>query len=147
MIINLEPKYEQSYKQLVKLLWTDIEDKELNELLRNHYLGKEKILIFVNIKEDEAVGFINTTIRNDYVEGCSSLGVGYIEGIYVAAPYRRNQIAYKLLNEAKNYFKSLGLTEIGSDTEIENEMSQIFHKAIGFKEISTIKHYIMRIED
>lgn len=147
MIIDLEKKYEKSYKRLVRLLWNDIEEKELDDIITSHYNGKEKIFIFVGMKEERAIGFINTSIRNDYVEGCTSLGVGYIEGIYVCEPYRRNQIAYKLMKHAKSYFRSLGLTEIGSDTEIENEMSQIFHKAIGFKEVNTIKHYIMRIDD
>ena len=146
MIIELEKKYEEDYKTLVKKLWSDIKDEELNKIIQDHYLSKEMIFLFISIKEESAVGFINTSIRNDYVEGCDSLGVGYIEGIYVCEPYRRNQIAYKLMQEAIKYFKTLGLNQIGSDTEVENVMSQIFHKSIGFKEVSTIKHYTMNID-
>ncbi len=145
MIIELEKKYEQDYKSLVRKLWTDIKEKDLNKIIQDHYLSKEMIFLFISIKDDKAVGFVNTSIRNDYVEGCDSLGVGYIEGIYVCEPFRRNQIAYKLIQESIKYFKQLGLNQIGSDTEVENVMSQIFHKSIGFKEVSTIKHYIMNI--
>lgn len=147
MIIELEKKYEDSYKRLVRLLWKDIEDKELDILMQDHYLNKEKIFIYVSMKEDRAVGFINTSIRNDYVPGATSKGVGYIEGIYVCEPFRRNQIAYKLVEHTKDYYKAIGITEIGSDTETSNVMSQIFHKAIGFHEVEEVKHYIMTIGD
>lgn len=145
MIVEFNNEYKDGYVHLLKLLWNDIEDNDIEEIINSHILNKEKIFIY--LKEEEVIGFINVSVRNDYVEGCSSNGVGYIEGIYVCKPHRRNQIAYKLVNHAISFFKKMGLTEIGSDTEIENEMSQIFHKAIGFKEISTIKHYIMKIGD
>ena len=72
MIIELEKKYEDSYKRLVRLLWNDIEENELEEIIQEHYLGKSKIFIYVMINGDKAVGFVNTSIRNDYVEGCTN---------------------------------------------------------------------------
>lgn len=143
MIIELNKHHEVDYKRLVKLLWNDITEKDLNDIMTEHYVNKTKIFIYVN--EGNAIGFINLSIRNDYVEGCQSNGVGYIEGIYVCEPFRRNKIAYQLVEEGMRFFKKIGLTEIGSDTEVENVMSQIFHKSIGFKEVSTIKHYIMKL--
>lgn len=145
MIIEYQDKYKDGYKKLVKLLWNDCLDEEIDDIIVEHKLNKEKIFLYLD-EEDDVIGFINTSIRNDYVEGCSSLGVGYIEGIYVCKPHRRNQIAYTLINHVKDYFKSIGLTEIGSDTELENEISQIFHKAIGFKEVSKNVHFIMKLD-
>ena len=145
MITVYEDRYKEAYSRLVKLLWDDCLDQEIDEIIQDHNLNKGKIFLY--LVEDEVAGFCNTSIRNDYVEGCSSNGVGYIEGIYVCEPYRRNQIAYKLINHVKAYFKALGLDEIGSDTDLTNEMSQIFHKAVGFKEVSKNVHYIMKIGD
>ena len=145
MIIDYDKRYKEGYMRLIKLLWTDIEDNEIEEIITSHELSKEKIFIY--LKDEEVVGFINLSIRNDYVEGCTSNGVGYIEGIYVCEPYRRNQIAYQLVQKAIDFFKLIGLKEIGSDTEIENQMSQIFHKAIGFREAGRNVHYIMKIGD
>lgn len=145
MIIEYDKKYNKGYVRLLTLLWNDISSEDIEEIITAHNVKKEKIFLY--LFEDEVIGFINLSVRNDYVEGCSSNGVGYVEGIYVCKPYRRNQIAYKLIKHAIEFFKIMGLTEIGSDTEIENEMSQIFHKAVGFKEVSTIKHYIMKIGD
>ena len=143
MIIELNKQYEKDYIRLVRLLWKDISTTDLNDVIKEHYLNKTKI--YISIRDDKAIGFVNLSVRNDYVEGCETNGVGYIEGIYVCEPYRRNKIAYQLIEEGIVFFKKLGLSEIGSDTEIENIMSQIFHKSIGFREVSTIKHYIMKI--
>lgn len=145
MIIEYDNKYKDGYTRLLKLLWNDIDDDNIDQLITSHNMNKEKCFLY--LLDDNPIGFINLSIRNDYVEGSSSNGVGYIEGIYVCEPHRRNQIAYKLVTYAVSFFKSMGLTEIASDTEIENDMSQIFHKAIGFKEVSVIKHYIMKIGD
>lgn len=143
MIVDLEKKYEKGYQKLIKKLWNDIEENEIKDIIQYHYLGKEKI--FVKVHNDKVIAFVNTSIRNDYVEGSDSSKVGYIEGIYVSEKYRRMKIARELINTCVVYFKEIGVTQIGSDTELENKQSQNFHKAIGFKEVSTIKHYIMNI--
>jgi len=145
MIIEYDKKFRMGYEKLVKLLWNDISDTDLEEIITSHELKKDRIFLY--IKDDLVIGFINVALRNDYVEGCTSLGVGYIEGVYVCEPYRRNQIAMQLVDHSINFFKKMGITEIGSDTELENEMSQLFHKMIGFKEVSRNVHYIMKIGD
>lgn len=145
MILELKKEHIIEYKELVKCLWNDIAETEIDEIIQEHFMGKTRIFVFE--KDQKLLGFMNLSIRNDYVEGSSSNGVGYLEGIYVCKQYRRNQIAYRLVKHAMAYFKKLGLTEFGSDTEIENQMSQIFHKAVGFNEVNTIKHYIMKIGD
>ena len=145
MIIELGKEHIIEYKELIKCLWNDIEENDISTIINEHMMGKTKIFVFV--EDQKLVGFMNLSIRNDYVEGSTSNGVGYLEGIYVSEHYRRNQIAYRLVQHAITYFKMLGLSEFGSDTNVENEMSQIFHKAIGFHEVSTIKHYIMKIGD
>lgn len=145
MIIEYSNEYKESYVTLLKLLWKDIRDKDIQEIITHHELNKDKIFLY--LKEEKVIGFVNLSIRNDYVEGCTSNGVGYIEGIYVCKPYRRNKIGYELIDHAVAFFKSIGLTEVGSDTDVNNEMSKFFHKFIGFKEVATNVHYIMKIGD
>jgi aminoglycoside 6'-N-acetyltransferase I len=145
MIIEYSSEYFDQYKKLIKELWNDISEEEIIEITNEHLKGKE--FIFLYKRDNKIIGFINTTIRKDYVEGSSSSGVGYIEGIYVCESYRRNQVAISLIKHVISIFSSIGITELGSDTELENEISQFFHKAVGFKEVSKIVHYIMRIGD
>ena len=145
MIIEYKKEYFNAYKKLVKELWNDITDEDITEITNEHLSGKE--FIFLYEREDEIIGFINTSIRNDYVPGSTEDGVAYIEGIYVCKAYRRNQVAIQLVKHAINFFKDRGFTEFGSDTEIENEVSQFWHKAIGFKEVERCVHYIKKTGD
>lgn len=143
MIIEYNKRYFNDYKNLIKQLWNDIEDEDILEITKEHQLGKE--FIFLYEKNNEIIGFINMSIRNDYVPGSTEDGVAYIEGVYVCKPHRRNQIAIKLVEHAVSFFRQKGFKEMGSDVELDNEVSQFFHKAIGFKEVERCVHYIMKL--
>jgi aminoglycoside 6'-N-acetyltransferase I len=143
MIIEYKKEYYDAYKKLVKELWNDITDETVQEITSEHLSGRE--FIFLYERDNKIIGFINTSIRSDYVPGSTGDGVAYIEGIYVCKAYRRNQVAIQLVDHVINYFKQRGFTEIGSDSEIENEVSYFWHKAIGFKEVERCVHYIRKI--
>lgn len=93
----------------------------------------------------EALGFIQLTLRRDYVEGSHTSPVGYIEGIYVKEGYRRNSIALALLTQGEQWAESLGCSELGSDCVIENTLSIDFHQAMGFTEAERIVCFIKEI--
>ena len=143
MIIEYKKEYFNAYKKLVKELWNDITDEDITEITNEHLSGKEYIFLYE--RDDEIIGFINTAIRNDYVPGSTADGVAYIEGIYVCKAYRRNQVAIKLVEHAVEFFKVRGFTEIASDSLIDNEVSQFWHKAIGFNEVERCVHFIKKI--
>ena len=143
MIIEYKKEYFNAYKKLVKELWNDITDEDITEITNEHLSGKE--FIFLYERNDTIIGFINTSVRNDYVPGSTEDGVAYIEGIYVCEAYRRNQVAIQLVDHATEFFKNKGFKELGSDTLIDNEISQFWHKAIGFKEVERCVHYIKKI--
>jgi aminoglycoside 6'-N-acetyltransferase I len=86
----------------------------------------------------KAVGFIYTSLRQDYVEGTTTSPVGYIEGIYVQAPYRQMGFASQLLQRAEQWTLENGGEEMGADTEIHNEGSHTFHVKSGFIEKNRI---------
>ena len=92
-----------------------------------------------------AIGFIDISIRTDYVEGSKTNPVGYLEGIYVKKQYRKQGIATLLLKEAEKWLKNKKVFEIGSDAEIHNKISHKFHKKLGFKQGETIIHYLKKI--
>src|SRR5690554_1195282 len=91
------------------------------------------------------IGFIQISIRTDYVNGSTNSPVGFIEGIFVDENYRKKDIARKLVDRADSYFKNEGIKEIASDVLIDNIDSQNFHKSIGFEEIERVVCYIKRI--
>ena len=142
-IIEYNDTFLEQYKTVIKLLWDDIEEKEIVSLTKQHH--NDKGTIFLALNEEEVVGFLNTTIRVDYVVGSDSDMTGYIEGIFVKETYRKQQVGKALLEASFNYFKSKNITEVGSDAHVDNLLSDTFHKKVGFKEVDVNRHYIIKL--
>lgn len=100
---------------------------------------------FVSYDRSDPVGFAQCQIRHDYVEGTRTSPVGYLEGIYVDAAYRREGRARRLLRSCEQWAASMGCTEFGSDCELENEASAAFHRACGFAEAARIVCFAKRL--
>ena len=82
------------------------------------------------------VGFAQCQLRHDYVEGCETSPVGFLEGIYVDAAHRRSGLARSLLAACEDWARSLGCTEFASDCELDNHDSLAWHLKAGFEEVN-----------
>lgn len=94
--------------------------------------------VFLSEQDGFANGFAQCQLRHDYVEGTDSSPVGYLEGIYVAEPYRNRGIAAALLIACEDWARQQGCTEFASDCGITNTDSLRFHLATGFTEANRI---------
>ncbi|MEM9151019.1 MAG: aminoglycoside 6'-N-acetyltransferase [Cyanobacteria bacterium P01_F01_bin.3] len=83
-------------------------------------------------------GFAEAALRSDYVNGTSSSPVAFLEGIYVVSRLRRQGIAARLVVAVAEWAIAQGCRELASDALLDNELSQIFHKALGFKETERV---------
>ncbi len=108
-------------------------------------LKSENDAFFVAYDGNLEVGFSQASIRHDYVEGTHSSPVGYLEGIYVLPEYRLNGIANGLVAQAQSWAQSRGCREFASDTQLHNESSITFHKAIGFEEAERIVCFVKKL--
>jgi len=125
-------------------LWPDNEENELMDEFHK-MLSSKKEQAFIYKLDDVYIGFINLSIRNDYVEGSNSTPVGYVEGIYVKPEYRNNGIAKELITKGEEWVKAKGCTQMGSDIEVDNDISYKFHKKVGFKVANRIICFIKDI--
>jgi aminoglycoside 6'-N-acetyltransferase I len=89
-------------------------------------------------EQGQALGFIELSIRA-YAEGCTTDRVAYIEGWYVEPNARRKHVGAALVSAAEAWARSQGCLELGSDTEIANEVSAAAHLALGFTETVTVR--------
>lgn|SRR5690554_581457 len=145
MNINVERIDRNSvyFQRLVELgikLWPDNSYNDLYDEFKN-----SNHIFFGATFNNYLIGFIQISIRTDYVNGSTTSPVGFIEGIFVDENYRKKGIARKLVDRAVSYFKNEGIKEIASDVLIDNIDSQNFHKSIGFEEIERVVCYIKRI--
>ena len=89
--------------------------------------------------------FAQCQLRRDYVEGCETSPVGYLEGIFVREPFRGRGVARALLTECQAWAKEQGCREFASDCELSNEDSLRFHLATGFEEAGRIICFTKRL--
>ena len=140
-------KHIEPWAHLRATLWPNhsIEDhrKELMHCLStvyNNFIG-----FIVLSKSDEVIGFAEATLRNDYVNGCETSPVAFLEGIYVRYEDRRKGVARLLCDAVGMWGKSAGCTELASDAPLENKASQSFHAAIGFTETERVVFFRKRL--
>lgn len=91
---------------------------------------------FLAFEGDAPIGFAQCQLRHDYVEGCDTSPVGFLEGVYVQPEHHHKDIAHQLVAACEDWARSVGCTEFGSDCEIDNTESLAFHLAIGFEEVN-----------
>ncbi len=98
---------------------------------------------FMYWENGRAVAFISLSIRADYVEGATQKPVAYLEGIGVLEASQRQGIAGELVDFARIWAKEQGLTQLASNCDLSNTISQEVHQALGFQEVSRTVNYIL----
>lgn len=134
-------------KALVHLaleLWpghtTDDLTAEFSEIL-----AKEDAAFFFAYEGDAPIGFAQCQLRHDYVEGTKTSPVGYLEGIFVSEPHRKQGIAKQLLAACESWAKEKGCVEFASDCELTNNESLRFHLSMGFEEANRIICFMKKL--
>ena len=85
-------------------------------------------------KDHKFVGFMNLSIRTDYVNGTDTSPVAFVEAIYVLPENRKQGIARAFIAYAENFARQNGCQQLASDCFIDNTSSEQFHKSCGFIE-------------
>lgn len=141
MITEVTEIHRNDTYTLLKSLWPDMTSEELSALFHTliTHFNHTAYLYYMN---DKAIGYAQTSLRHDYVEGTNTSPVGYLEGIYVEPYYRRHKIAQELLEHCEQWALQKGCTEFASDCAFENSESTLFHTNSGFKEAAKIICYV-----
>lgn len=87
----------------------------------------------------QLTGFVELFVRN-CAEGCTG-AAPYVEGWYVAPSVRGRGVGRALMDAAEDWARAQGFGELGSDTPLTNDASQLAHRALGFEEVERIVHF------
>lgn len=132
----------ETIHELRKKLWEHLDSDDINWLRNQFQNHSDKFQIFLaETEKGYLIGFAEAGIRTDYVEGCETNFVGYIEGWFVEENYRRQNVGRKLIEKAENWAREKGCREMASDCEIENELSLNAHLGIDYEEVSRNIHF------
>lgn len=130
----------ESWTRLRTCLWPETQEaehrSELEEYFQNN--SENSSVFLARTETGYIVGFAEAVLRTDYVNGCTTSPVVFLEGIYVQDSYRRQNIARSLCEAVALWAKNLGCTEFASDAPITNDASRRFHAAMGFIETEQV---------
>ena len=122
-------------------------DAAFNEFEMALILGStDRACLLVRAPNDEAVGFIEVSLRN-VVDGCLGGPVGYIEGIYLVPSWRGLGLGPGMIEAAAEWFQSQGCRDMATDAELENRDAQQFWSDLGFEETWRIVQYRKSLEE
>jgi aminoglycoside 6'-N-acetyltransferase I len=118
--------------------WDTVEDhrEEAEEL---YLAGNPDRAAFVALDAGGVMtGFAEATLRRDYVEGCETSPVLFLEGIYVRPDARKVGVALALSEAVADWGRTHGCSEFASNALLDNHDSHAFHAAIGFEETERV---------
>ena len=145
MIKRAEKEDKMILARLAGCMWNEHSTEELAEEFLD-LMEREDAQLFLQYDQELPIGFAQCQLRHDYVEGCHSSPVGYLEGIFIREPYRRKGYARELLEQCERWALEKGCTEFASDCEWNNTDSIQFHLAEGFEEAGHIRCFVKKIE-
>ena len=122
---------------IVKIVWPDNTEDELVEIILE-YMDQDGSAVFAEKRNGEFIAAALCSLRHDYVEGCETSPVGYLEGVSVREEYRNRGVAKRLVEECEQWAREKGCSEFASDCELSNTDSLRFHLQIGFEEQNRI---------
>ncbi|KRA95021.1 hypothetical protein ASD83_19545 [Devosia sp. Root685] len=98
----------------------------------------ETINLIARGDDGVALGFIEAALRRDYVNGCKTSPVAFLEGIFVKPEARGQGVARAMVAAVEAWAREQGCSEFASDTAPENFVSQDMHRALGFEETQRV---------
>jgi len=98
----------------------------------------ETLNLIARDNDGVALGFIEASVRHDYVNGCKTSPVAFLEGIFVRPAARGKGVARAMVAEAEIWARHRGLSEIASDAPVQNSGSQAMHEALGIAETQRV---------
>lgn len=126
--------------RLRQLLWDgSSEDDQKGEMVDIIEDPESQFVAVAEIPGGRLVGFLEASIRS-HVEDCDTENVGYLEGWFVEDDYRQHGIGGSLVDLAEQWARQRGCTEMASDAEIDNLVSQYAHAKLGYMETARLVH-------
>ncbi|HEX4582081.1 MAG TPA: aminoglycoside 6'-N-acetyltransferase [Acidobacteriaceae bacterium] len=131
-----------AWRQMRQALWPEMTEEENARETEAMTMASSRFLVRVALNQQgEPAGFVEATLRNDYVNGCTTSPVVFLEGIYVEPRARRQGIARSLVDAVEGWGRQMGCSELASDALLENSDSHAMHRGLGFEETERVVYF------
>ena len=145
MVQRVRPEETDAWLSLRTTLWPETDEPQHRKEMAMMLSDADRFEVFVcQNAQGELLGFAEVSLRS-WAEGCESSPVGYLEGWFVA-PHARNQgIGGRLVAAAEGWARSRGCSEMASDTELENPVSEAAHLRLGYQIAAKVTAFRKRL--
>ena len=141
MIARCASPDEPGWRELRAALWPDCADEDHDRDTVAYCSSARYAAFIARDAANRALGFVEVSLRSDYVNGTSTSPVGFIEGLYVIPEARMQGVARSLVRAAEDWARDKGCSEMASDTPLENEGSQAMHRALGYADGDRVVYF------
>jgi aminoglycoside 6'-N-acetyltransferase I len=125
-----EPSDDAEWARMRSVLWPDQTAADMAA-----WRARSDAATLVAVRADGRLcGFAEVGERA-YADGCESTPVAFLEGWYVDADMRRQGLGSALVHAITAWARARGHRELGSDTGLDNRVSQCAHARLGFVEV------------
>jgi aminoglycoside 6'-N-acetyltransferase I len=134
----------EAWARMRMRLWPDIGPDDLENEMPAMLRDRDRNAVIVATDGEELIGFVEAGLRA-YAEGCATSPVGFVEGWYVEPEHRERGVGRALIAAAERWALERGCTEMGSDVELPNIISQQAHERLGYQEVVRLVAYMKRL--
>lgn len=133
----------EGWVELRAQLWADTSlDQHRDEAATMLAKPSGEFIAFLGVVDGKGIrAFAEAALRHEYVNGCETSPVAYLEGIFVQPEVRRSGIGATLLKSVQSWAHEQGCSELASDADLDNMASQAFHAASGFEETERVVYF------
>ena len=137
---------DKDWLQMRRALWPDASAREHKAEMASFLSAPDRFAQFIaRAEEGEALGFVEASIRTDYVNGTEHSPVAFLEGLYVRPEARRRGVARALVKAVHVWAKAIGCRELASDASTRNRTSHAVHRSLGFAETERVVYFNKRL--
>lgn len=128
-----------AWRRMREALWPEMTKEENASETEEMMTAGPRFFVRIAWKAGDApAGFVEATLRTDYVNGCVTSPVVFLEGIYVEPAARMQGVARLMVDAVTSWGRELGCREFASDALLENATSHAMHRALGFEETERV---------
>ena len=144
-VVPADAAHLAEWARLRAALWPDDEDDDAEAAHRTEaeaMIGQDDLAAFVAQAADGSItGFVEAALRRDYVNGCDTSPVAFVEGLYVREDRRRQGVARALVAAVEAWGRARGCAEMASDADLANDASHAMHGRLGFAETERVVYF------
>ena len=141
--MNIRPYKESDWDEWLRMsraLFPELLDADLADMRATLARPDAEVFVIDRGTGGPLGGYVEVGERS-VADGCITGAVGYLEAWYVDPDLRRTGQGRALIKAAEDWARAQGYREMASDALIDNTVSHLAHRRIGFEEVDRVVTY------